>query len=127
MDILEFIDLMMMITSNKKNHPPPEEDSDDKAKPVGKFTKEDADAIADSGEKHEFQAEVSRLMDIIINSLYTDKNIFLRELISNSADALEKTRFLSVQDASFLGIWLFFFCLENDDFLSVQDASFLGM
>merc|ERR1719230_470861 len=42
-------------------------------------------------------------MDIIINSLYTDKQVFLRELISNAADALEKTRFLSVQDESYLG------------------------
>merc|ERR1711988_2073318 len=55
------------------------------------------------GEKHEFQAEVNRLMDIIINSLYTDKQVFLRELISNAADALEKARFHSVQDESFLG------------------------
>merc|ERR1712025_738969 len=54
-------------------------------------------------EKHEFQAEVNRLMDIIINSLYTDKQVFLRELISNAADALEKARFHSVQDDSFLG------------------------
>merc|ERR1712183_530097 len=45
----------------------------------------------------------SRLMDIIINSLYTDKQVFLRELISNAADALEKARFVSVQDNSFLG------------------------
>merc|ERR1712188_261428 len=47
--------------------------------------------------------EVNRLMDIIINSLYTDKQVFLRELISNAADALEKARFHSVQDESFLG------------------------
>merc|ERR1719359_1180090 len=59
--------------------------------------------MTDSSEKHEFQAEVSRLMDIIINSLYTDKQVFLRELISNAADALEKARFHSVQDESFLG------------------------
>merc|ERR1719486_377225 len=59
--------------------------------------------MAESTEKHEFQAEVSRLMDIIINSLYTDKQVFLRELISNAADALEKARFHSVQDESFLG------------------------
>eukprot|EP00438_Fugacium_kawagutii_P030903 Skav215856 [mRNA] locus=scaffold1630:270527:272734:- [translate_table: standard] len=42
-------------------------------------------------------------MDIIINSLYTDKQVFLRELISNAADALEKARFHSVQDETFLG------------------------
>merc|ERR1719197_1520907 len=42
-------------------------------------------------------------MDIIINSLYTDKQVLLRELISNTADALEKARFHSVQDESFLG------------------------
>merc|ERR1719156_326418 len=59
--------------------------------------------MTDSSEKHEFQAEVNRLMDIIINSLYTDKQVFLRELISNSADALEKARFHSVQDEAYLG------------------------
>merc|ERR1719156_435960 len=59
--------------------------------------------MSEGSEKHEFQAEVSRLMDIIINSLYTDKQVFLRELISNAADALEKARFHSVQDESFLG------------------------
>merc|ERR1712207_77490 len=59
--------------------------------------------MAEGSEKHEFQAEVNRLMDIITNSLYTDKQVFLRELISNAADALEKARFHSVQDESFLG------------------------
>merc|ERR1719172_497678 len=59
--------------------------------------------MSEGSEKHEFQAEVNRLMDIIINSLYTDKQVFLRELISNSADALEKARFHSVQDESYLG------------------------
>merc|ERR1711979_131340 len=72
-------------------------------KVVDGFSEEDRAKMAESSEKHEFQAEVSRLMDIIINSLYTDKNVFLRELISNAADALEKTRFLSVQDESYLG------------------------
>jgi len=72
-------------------------------KVVDGFSDADRSKMSESSEKHEFQAEVSRLMDIIINSLYTDKQVFLRELISNAADALEKARFHSVQDDSFLG------------------------
>merc|ERR1719400_1836886 len=72
-------------------------------KVVDGFSEADRAKMAEGSEKHEFQAEVSRLMDIIINSLYTDKQVFLRELISNAADALEKARFHSVQDDSFLG------------------------
>ncbi len=45
-------------------------------------------------EKHQFQAEIQQLLNIVIHSLYTDKEIFVRELVSNAADALEKLRFL---------------------------------
>src|ERR1041385_4936680 len=44
-------------------------------------------------EKHQFQAEIQQLLDIVIHSLYTDREIFVRELISNAADACEKLRF----------------------------------
>jgi len=44
-------------------------------------------------EVHHFQAEIQQLLDIVIHSLYTDKEIFVRELISNAADACEKLRF----------------------------------
>src|SRR5690348_5464572 len=44
-------------------------------------------------EKLEFKTELKQLLDLIIHSLYTKKEIFLRELISNSADAIDKLRF----------------------------------
>ena len=60
-------------------------------------------AVSENKESFSFNADVSRLMDIIINSLYTKKEVFIRELISNASDALDKVRFIAVSDPDYLG------------------------
>ena len=54
-----------------------------------------------SAEKHNFEAETGKVLNIVINSLYSNKDIFLRELISNSSDACDKRRYKSLTDKSF--------------------------
>lgn len=67
------------------------------------FSELEKDLLEKSSEKFNFNADVTRLMDIIINSLYTHKEVFIRELISNASDACDKVRFLSIQHPSYLG------------------------
>ena len=56
-----------------------------------------------TAKNHSFQAEVSKLLDLVANSLYSEREIFLRELISNSADACEKLRYQSLSKKNILG------------------------
>ncbi|XP_026765014.2 heat shock protein 75 kDa, mitochondrial [Galleria mellonella] len=58
------------------------------------------DTLKGGSEKREFQAETRMLLDIVARSLYSDKEVFIRELISNASDALEKFRYLSVSAAA---------------------------
>jgi len=56
-----------------------------------------------SAERHEFQAETRSLLRLMIHSMYSNKEIFLRELVSNASDACDKLRFLSIQQPELAG------------------------
>jgi heat shock protein beta len=86
--------------------------------------------LREKAEKHEFQAEVNRMMKLIINSLYKNKEIFLRELISNASDALDKIRLLSLTDKSVLDstsdMSIKIKCDKDNHILSITDTG-VGM
>src|SRR5688572_3744514 len=54
-------------------------------------------------EQHRFEADVSRLLHMMVHSVYSDKQVFLRELISNAADACEKLRYEAISDPALMG------------------------
>ena len=57
---------------------------------------DNSQSVPENAESFAFEAEVSRMLDIVVNSLYQNKDVFLRELISNASDALDKTRYESI-------------------------------
>jgi len=81
-------------------------------------------------ETREFQAEVKKMLDIVIHSLYTERDIFLRELISNGADALEKLRHQSVAGGEIfddhLPLAIEISCDEKEHVLTITDTG-IGM
>ena len=50
--------------------------------------------------KCQFKAEIAEMLDLVVNSLYSKKEIFLRELVSNASDAIDRAKFLSLTDKS---------------------------
>ncbi|PWU05577.1 MAG: molecular chaperone HtpG [Verrucomicrobia bacterium] len=81
-------------------------------------------------EKHEFQAEVKQLLNIVIHSLYTDKEIFVRELVANASDALEKLRHLQLTEKNiyedFLPLEITINADEEGNTITIQDHG-IGM
>uniref|UniRef100_A0A803SZI1 Endoplasmin n=1 Tax=Anolis carolinensis TaxID=28377 RepID=A0A803SZI1_ANOCA len=86
--------------------------------------------IREKSEKFAFQAEVNRMMKLIINSLYKNKEIFLRELISNASDALDKIRLISLTDENALSgneeLTIKIKCDKEKNMLHVTDTG-IGM
>ena len=80
--------------------------------------------------KHEFQTEVNQLLKLIIHSLYSNKDIFLREIVSNASDALDKLKYLTVSDDAYKAIQfdprIDISFDEKDGTLTVQDSG-IGM
>ncbi len=81
-------------------------------------------------ETKEFQAEVKKMLDIVIHSLYTERDIFLRELISNGADALEKLRHQKVAGGEIfddhLSLGIEIACDDKEHVLTITDTG-IGM
>ncbi len=81
--------------------------------------------------KHKFQTEVNQLLHLIIHSLYSHKEIFLRELVSNASDALDKLKYLTLTDESYKKLNFepridIRFDGENSEILSITDTG-IGM
>merc|ERR1711988_216233 len=86
--------------------------------------------VETQSETHSFQAEVNQLLSLIVNAIYTNKEIFLRELLSNASDACEKMRCASLKDKSVLDsnpeLEIKIVPCKKDSSMSIQDSG-IGM
>src|SRR5579862_1235975 len=73
------------------------------AMPTAEETKTDSKAESRPLEAHPFQADVAKLLQLMVHSVYSDKSIFLRELIANAADACERLRYEAIAEPALLG------------------------
>ena len=79
---------------------------------------------------HQFQTEVNQLLKLIIHSMYSNKDIFLREIVSNASDALDKLKYLTVSDDAYKGIQFnpkIDICFDDKENILVVQDSGIGM
>ncbi|KAM8961726.1 heat shock protein 75 kDa, mitochondrial [Pelodytes ibericus] len=87
----------------------------------------DTESVQGSASQHEFQAETKKLLDIVARSLYSEKEVFIRELISNGSDALEKLRHKLMQQGGVLTSMEIHLQTDSDNgILTIQDTG-VGM
>jgi len=94
-------------------------------------TVDEQEPVISQSEKKEFKAETRKLLDIVAKSIYTDKEVFLRELMSNCSDALEKQRYSEISGASVgqgdpNGLYINILTNEKERTLTIFDSG-IGM
>ena len=75
----------------------------------------------------QFKTESKRILDLMINSIYTNKEIFLRELISNASDAIDKLKFISLTDNKAVQDFKISIRIDNENRKLIVEDNGIGM